>query len=106
VVRVTESAISLLRELSEKHRAPDKVLRIVADEDTKGYKLALSEPQAGDEPIEDQGQRLAAIDSAVAAALSSSSLVSQTTAEGPQLAVNTPQPYPFGPISEIVRSPE
>ena len=105
-MRVTESAISLLRDLSSRHQASDQVLRIVADDNGKGYKLTLGAPQAGDEPIEDQGTQIAAIDGSVAAALSSSSLVSQTTADGLQLAVNTPQPYPFGPISEIIRPPE
>jgi hypothetical protein len=101
-----ESALSLLRELNAKYEGQDAVLRIVPEDNGQGYKLVVGQFQPGDEAIEDGGERIASIEGSVAAALSSSALVSQTTAEGLQLAVNTPQPYPFGPISEIIRPPE
>jgi hypothetical protein len=80
-------------------------LRIVPEEGGKGYRLVLAPPQAGDEVVEAAGERIVGIDPGVASALAQASLVSQMTAEGQQLAANTPQPYPFGPISEIIRLP-
>lgn len=103
MVRVTESALALLRELKAKHQAPEQVLRIVREDGGRGYKLVLGHPQADDEVVQDQGVTLAYIAKDAAAAWENSTMVSQSTPEGLQLAVNTPQPYPFGPLSELIK---
>lgn len=100
MVRVTESALVLLRQMKGKARS-GRALRLVA-KGSSGYELVLEQPQEEDQVVEQEGAALLYIAAEAAAALEGSSLVAQTTSQGPQLAVTTPQPYPFGPLSQVV----
>lgn len=100
MVRVTESAVDMLKQMKGKAKA-GQVLRLVA-KGGSAYDLVLERPQEGDQVVEHQGAALLHIDDKAAAALESSSLVAHKTSEGPQLVVTTPQPYPFGALSQVV----
>ena len=100
MVRVTESALDLLRQMRGRARA-GQVLRLV----TKGgsaYEIILEQPQEGDEAVEHEGVALLHLAAGAVVALEDSSLVAHATSQGPQLVVTTPQPYPFGPLSQVI----
>jgi Fe-S cluster assembly iron-binding protein IscA len=96
MLTVTDKAAQFMREkLDQKEEGLPEALRIVQTED--GFQLTLDNAKDGDHVIEQEGQNILLVDSAVGEALEEATLDLQESAQGASLVLTAVPPSPPAP---------
>ena len=103
-MRVTRSALSYLEAFTPAQGADGAPRFRLERNDQREcpYRLTRGAAADGDRVVEAEGRPLLALAESVADDLGEGILVAQAGPRGPELVVNVPQPYPFGPVSHPV----